>query len=110
MKSFTYNNRKYLKNRGYTEKRNVYRFFNLGANGLANPRDFKTPTAFFEDLEGEHTIVNKYGGHLFKAVQNHSPYDVVAWHGNYTPYKYNLADFMVINAVEYDHCVIEFQI
>ncbi|XP_046463936.1 homogentisate 1,2-dioxygenase-like [Daphnia pulex] len=76
----------------------------IGANGLANPRDFKTPSAWFEDLDVEHTVVNKYGGHLFQAVQDHSPYDVVAWHGNYAPYKYDLADFMVINSVAYDHC------
>jgi homogentisate 1,2-dioxygenase len=78
---------------------------NLGANGLANPRDFKTPTAWFEDMDVDHIVVNKYGGHLFQAVQDHSPYDVVAWHGNYAPYKYDLADFMVINSVAYDHCV-----
>ena len=78
----------------------------IGANGLANPRDFKTPTAWFEEVDGvDYKIVNKYGGHLFEAVQQHSPFDVVAWHGNYVPYKYNLADFMVINSVEFDHCV-----
>jgi hypothetical protein len=57
-------------------------------------------------LDVEYTVVNKYGGHLFQAAQDHSPFDVVAWHGNYAPYKYNLADFMVINSVAYDHCVI----
>lgn len=50
-------------------------------------------------------IVNKYQGVLFVAEQNHSPFDVVAWHGNYVPYKYDLSKFMVINAVLYDHCV-----
>ena len=79
----------------------------IGANGLANPRDFKTPTAWFEDVDvDEYLVVNKYAGHLFRAVQGHSPFDVVAWHGNYAPYKYNLADFMVINSVSFDHCVI----
>ncbi len=83
--------------------------FLSGANGLANPRDFKTPTAKFEDLDVdiEYTVINKYGGQLFQAVQNHSPFDVVAWHGNYAPYKYNLADFMTINSVDFDHCVID---
>lgn len=76
----------------------------IGANGLANPRDFKTPSAYYEDLEVPFKIINKYAGHLFQAEQNHSPFDVVAWHGNYTPYKYNLSDFMVINTVSFDHC------
>lgn len=83
--------------------------FILGANGLANPRDFKTPTAKFEDLDVdiEYKVVNKYGGQLFQATQNHSPFDVVAWHGNYAPYKYNLADFMTVNSVSFDHCVMQ---
>ena len=85
----------------------MYSKWFLGANGLANPRDFKTPTAYYEDLEVPYKIVNKYAGHLFEAEQGHSPFDVVAWHGNYAPYKYNLADFMVINTVSYDHCVSE---
>jgi homogentisate 1,2-dioxygenase len=45
---------------------------------------------------------------LFEAEQDHSPFDVVAWHGNYVPYKYNLALFMVVNAVQFDHCVRTF--
>jgi len=76
----------------------------IGANGLANPRDFLTPTAWYEDLEVEHKIVSKFQGHLFEATQGHSPFDVVAWHGNYTPYKYNLSNFMAINTVTFDHC------
>ncbi|KAI0216090.1 Homogentisate 1,2-dioxygenase [Lamellibrachia satsuma] len=76
----------------------------IGANGLANPRDFKIPKASYEDCEVKgYKIISKYQGALFVAEQNHSPYDVVAWHGNYTPYKYNLKDFMVINSVSYDH-------
>lgn len=75
----------------------------IGANGLANPRDFLTPVAKFEDLEDEYTIVAKFQGALFEATQQHSPFDVVAWHGNYAPYKYDLANFMVINAVAFDH-------
>ena len=81
----------------------------IGSNGLANPRDFKTPVAFFEDDDDDQStvykVVNKYGGKLFQSEQNHSPFDVVAWHGNYVPYMYNLADFMVINSVQFDHCV-----
>lgn len=77
----------------------------IGANGLANPRDFLTPVAryFDEEIPG-FKIVSKYQGALFEAEQNHSPFDVVAWHGNYVPYKYDLSKFMVINAVLYDHC------
>jgi len=75
----------------------------IGANGLANSRDFKTPVAWYEDLEGEYTIVNKYCGTLFTASQGHSPFDVVGWHGNYAPYKYNLDDFCCMNSVTFDH-------
>lgn len=76
------------------------------ANGLANPRDFLTPSAWFEDRDVEnYEIISKFQGVLFKALQNHSPFDVVAWHGNYVPYKYNLAKFMAINSVTFDHCV-----
>lgn len=76
------------------------------ANGLAQPRDFLTPTAWFEDRDVDnYEIISKFQGVLFKALQNHSPFDVVAWHGNYAPYKYNLARFMVINSVSFDHCV-----
>lgn len=53
----------------------------------------------------DYKIVSKFQGELFVAKSNHSPFDVVAWHGNYTPYKYNLSKFMTINSVSYDHCV-----
>lgn len=77
----------------------------IGANGLANPRDFLTPTAHFEDRSVDgFRIVSKFQGALFVATQNHSPFDVVGWHGNYVPYKYDLARFMVINSVSFDHC------
>jgi homogentisate 1,2-dioxygenase len=76
------------------------------ANGLANPRDFQTPTAWFEDRDVENfEVISKFQGALFRAFQNHSAFDVVGWHGNYAPYKYNLAKFMVINSVSFDHCV-----
>lgn len=76
-----------------------------GANGLANPRDFRYPVAAYEDREVEFTVVNKFGGQLFEARLSHSPFDVVAWHGNYAPYKYNLDDFNCMNSVTYDHPV-----
>uniref|UniRef100_A0A8C3X2U3 Homogentisate 1,2-dioxygenase n=1 Tax=Catagonus wagneri TaxID=51154 RepID=A0A8C3X2U3_9CETA len=77
----------------------------IGANGLANPRDFLIPVAWYEDLQvpGGFTVINKYQGKLFAAKQDVSPFNVVAWHGNYTPYKYNLENFMVINSVAFDH-------
>ncbi|KAL3882991.1 hypothetical protein ACJMK2_029292 [Sinanodonta woodiana] len=75
----------------------------IGANGLANPRDFLTPKAWYEDLTVEYTVIAKFQGHLFRAIQDHSPFDVVAWHGNYAPFKYDLRKFMAINTVTFDH-------
>ncbi|KAJ2610622.1 hypothetical protein H4S08_003531 [Coemansia sp. RSA 1365] len=75
----------------------------IGANGLANPRDFQTPIAKYEHTNDKWEVINKYQGELFVAIQEHSPYDVVAWHGNYAPYKYNLARFAAINSVSFDH-------
>lgn len=75
----------------------------IGANGLANPRDFRTPTAWFEDREGDFCVIHKLEGQLFAASQSFSPFNVVAWHGNYVPYKYDLARFCPMNAVAFDH-------
>jgi homogentisate 1,2-dioxygenase len=75
----------------------------IGANGLANPRDFQTPVAAYEDVEIKYQVITKYEGNLFVAEQDHSPFDVVAWHGNYVPYKYDLRKFCVVNSVSYDH-------
>ena len=75
----------------------------IGANGLANPRDFLTPVAHFEELHDKFSIISKYQGRLFEAEQDHSPFDVVAWHGNYAPYKYDLSNFMAVNSVTFDH-------
>ncbi|CAI8606918.1 unnamed protein product [Vicia faba] len=76
----------------------------IGANGLASPRDFLVPTAWFEDKSYPgYTIVQKFGGELFTAVQDFSPFNVVAWHGNYVPYKYDLSKFCPYNTVLYDH-------
>lgn len=60
----------------------------IGANGLANPRDFLTPVASFEKTEENFQVICKFQNNLFQAHQGHSPFDVVAWHGNYAPYKY----------------------
>ena len=75
----------------------------IGSNGLANPRDFLTPQAAFEDREGDFELVAKFGGNLWRAAIGHSPLDVVAWHGNYAPYKYDLRHFNTIGSISYDH-------
>ena len=75
----------------------------IGANGLANPRDFHVPVACYEDRDEPTDVVAKMGGHLWRAPFGHSPLDVVAWHGNYYPYKYDLARFNTINSVSFDH-------
>lgn len=75
----------------------------LGSNGLANPRDFQTPVARFEDHDGPVQMVARFLGRQWAADLDHSPLDVVAWHGNCAPYKYDLARFNVIGTVSYDH-------
>jgi homogentisate 1,2-dioxygenase len=75
----------------------------LGSNGLANPRDFLTPCARYEEREGEFELVAKFCGNLWRAPIGHSPLDVVAWHGNYAPYKYDLRHFNTIGSISYDH-------
>lgn len=75
----------------------------IGANGLANPRDFLTPVAAYEDVEGPHELVAKFQGHLWTARMDHSPFDVVAWHGNDAPYKYDLRRFNAIGSISFDH-------
>jgi homogentisate 1,2-dioxygenase len=67
----------------------------IGANGLANPRDFLAPVAAYEDRDVDYVVVNKFGGRLFSSLKTHSPFNVVAWHGNYYPYKYDLSQFNV---------------
>jgi homogentisate 1,2-dioxygenase len=75
----------------------------IGSNGLANPRDFETPVASFEDSDDPTEVVQKSLGHLWTTTLDHSPLDVVAWHGNYAPYRYDLSRFNVINSVSFDH-------
>ncbi len=75
----------------------------IGANGLANARDFLTPVASFEDREGDFRVISKFLGKLWEGKYDHSPLDVVAWHGNYAPYKYDTALFNTINTVSFDH-------
>ena len=75
----------------------------IGANGLANARDFETPVAWFEETEGEFELVAKFGGNLWSCQIDHSPLDVVGWHGNYAPYKYDLRRFNTIGSISFDH-------
>ena len=75
----------------------------IGANCLANPRDFKTPVACYEDKETACTVSIKWCGQFYKTEVGHSPLDVVAWHGNYAPYKYDLATFSPVGALMFDH-------
>ena len=75
----------------------------IGSNGLANPRDFEAPVASYEEREGQFALVAKFCGNLWQAPIKHSPLDVVAWHGNYAPYRYDLRHFNTIGSISYDH-------
>jgi len=75
----------------------------IGANCLANPRDFETPVAWYEDRDDHCEIVAKFGGNLWSCEMDHSPLDVVAWHGNYAPYRYDLRRFNTIGSISFDH-------
>jgi homogentisate 1,2-dioxygenase len=75
----------------------------IGANCLANPRDFLAPVAAYEDREEPCTLTVKWGGELHRTELPHSPLDVVAWHGNYYPYKYDLRRFSPVGAIAFDH-------
>ncbi|HET7816241.1 MAG TPA: homogentisate 1,2-dioxygenase [Sphingomicrobium sp.] len=75
----------------------------IGANGLANPRDFEAPAAWFEDRDEPTRVIQKYLGRLWETTLDHSPLDVVAWHGNYVPWRYDLARFNALGTVSFDH-------
>ncbi len=75
----------------------------IGANGLANARDFLVPVAAYEDREVDFTVICKFQGKFFKKHYNHSVFDCVAWHGNYVPFKYNLDNFNTIGTISFDH-------
>lgn len=75
----------------------------IGANGLANPRDFKTPVAHYDDRDVESTVTIKWCGGFHRSVIDHSPLDVVAWHGNHVPYQYDLRRFSPVGAIGFDH-------
>lgn len=75
----------------------------VGANGLASPRDFLTPVAAYGDVDAPTEVVQKFGGNFWQADYPHSPLDVVAWHGNIAPYKYDLMRFMIMGSTRFDH-------
>ena len=75
----------------------------IGSNGLANVRDFEAPVAAYEDVERPCELMQKFQGQLWSTMLDHSPFDVVAWHGNVAPYRYDLARFNTIGTVSYDH-------
>ncbi|HTA64074.1 MAG TPA: homogentisate 1,2-dioxygenase [Xanthomonadaceae bacterium] len=75
----------------------------IGSNGLANARDFQTPVAAYEDVEREFELVAKFQGRLWRAPIGHSPIDVVGWHGNYAPYRYDLRRFNTVGSISFDH-------
>lgn len=75
----------------------------IGSNGLANPRDFLTPVAAYEDKEGDFELIAKFQGRFWAAHIDHSPLDVVAWHGTHAPYQYDLRRFCAIGSVSHDH-------
>lgn len=75
----------------------------IGANGLANARDFEAPVAAYEDREGDFELIARFQGGLWRAPIGHSPLDVVAWHGNHVPYRYDLRRFNTVGSISYDH-------
>ncbi|MGK2911314.1 MAG: homogentisate 1,2-dioxygenase [Sphingobium sp.] len=75
----------------------------IGANGLANARDFEMPIAWFENIDAPFEVIQKFGGRLWHQVQDHSPFDVVAWHGNLAPVRYDLRRFNTMDSVSFDH-------
>jgi homogentisate 1,2-dioxygenase len=75
----------------------------IGANGLANARDFKIPVAYYEDKTEDFFVISKFQGKFFRSKHKSSVFDTVAWHGNYVPFKYNLDDFNTIGTISYDH-------
>jgi homogentisate 1,2-dioxygenase len=75
----------------------------IGSNGLAAPRDFEVPAAYYEETSARCEVIQKFGGGLWSTQLDHSPLDVVAWHGNLAPYRYDLRRYNTINSVSFDH-------
>lgn len=75
----------------------------IGSNGLANARDFQVPISRYDKDERKWTTISKFNKKFFAMTQNHTPFDVVAWHGTYYPYKYDLGRFNTIGSISFDH-------
>lgn len=75
----------------------------IGSNGLANAQDFMIPQAWYEDVEADVELITRFGGGFWQTRLDHSPLDVVAWHGTHAPYKYDLRRFNTIGSISYDH-------
>ena len=75
----------------------------IGSNCLANARDFKTPVAWYEDVDGDFELIAKFTGGFWRASIDHSPLNVVAWHGTHAPYKYDLRNFNTVGSISFDH-------
>ena len=75
----------------------------IGSNGLANPRDFLAPVAAFDADDGAFEMVRKHAGRLWRAEVSGTPFNVVAWHGNLAPCKFDTKAFMVIGSISHDH-------
>ena len=75
----------------------------IGSNGLANARDFQAPVAAYEDSTGSYELIKKFGGRLWRATMPTTPFNVVAWHGNLTPVRYDTKHFMTIGSISFDH-------
>jgi homogentisate 1,2-dioxygenase len=75
----------------------------IGSNGLANPRDFIAPAAAFEAEPGPYEMIRRFGGRSWRCVQPATPFDVVAWHGNLVPLRYDTAHFNTVGSISFDH-------
>ena len=75
----------------------------IGSNGLANARDFLAPNAWIEPTTGAYQLIKKFGGRLWANTQTATPFNVVAWHGNLCPFKYDTVNFMTLGSISFDH-------
>jgi len=76
----------------------------VGANGLADARHFRAPSAWHEDrVSLGYRVTAKLAGRLFESTQDHSPFDVAAWQGNHVPTVYDLDAFSPVGNARFDH-------
>ncbi|GAD98612.1 homogentisate 1,2-dioxygenase, putative [Paecilomyces variotii No. 5] len=70
----------------------------IGSNGLALPQDFEIPVASYDLDTSSWEIITKLAGKLYHYEQAHTPFDVVGWHGNYVPYKYEIEKLLALSS------------